>query len=389
MSDMLQKLDVWRKWLLGAGIGFLLISLLGLFLSPATAYISYLASFIFWFGLALGCLNLAMIHHLAGGAWGNVTRRIFEAGYMTLPLMAVLFVPVLPGVHELYPWANPATVAGDPILQQKSAYENFPAFTLRAVVYFAVCIQIAFLLRRWSLRQDLALNRECSLKAKTLSGPGIVVVPFVATFAYVDWIMSAEPAWFSTIFGIILLAAGILTALSLAIVLLAWLQPRFSPVANRRHFLDLGNLLLAFVMFWTYVSFSQLLIIYSGNQPHEIAWYLHRIAGGWKWLLVFIALFHFFVPFLILLSRNLKEDIRALAWVAGVVFCVDAGQIFWTIAPSYYPNGIQIHWTDFTAWLGFGGIWLGIFCGNFRRHPMLIHDLPESQTVSSKASSEK
>jgi hypothetical protein len=379
MTSSPTDLKQWQRlgWL--AGVVTLIPTILALGLNYRPAFISYLVAFIFWFGLAVGCLNVAMIHHLTGGAWGNTTRRFFEAGYMTLPTLAVLFVPIIFGLRELYPWADSAMVAADKILRQKSAYENFPAFTVRAVFFFAILICIAVCLRKWSLQQDNSSDAVPFLKARTLSGPGIVIVPFVATFAYVDWVMSIEPSWFSTIFAVILLAGGVLVTLAMGIVLLAWFETEtpFIGRVNQKQFLDLGNLTLAFVMFWTYVAFSQLLIIYSGNQPHEIGWYLRRIAGGWKWLLIFIALFQFLTPFFILLFRANKKDIHILARIAALIFFVNALENFWSIAPTFYPHGIRLHWSDFTAWVGIGGIWFAMFAANLGRHPLLFRPPPE------------
>jgi hypothetical protein len=374
MNPLTNKLSRVQQIGFIAGGGFLLLVCAGFCFSPRAAFVSYLVAYIFWISLALGCLNVAAIHHLTGGAWGNVTRRFFEAGYMTLPVLAILFVPILFGLHQLYPWANPAGVAVDKILKQKAAYENISAFALRAVFFFAVWIQIAFLLRKLSLQQDSSADFSPAMKARTLSGPAIVIVPFTATFAYVDWVMSIEASWFSTMFGIILLAGGVLITLAFGIIMLAWFQGEapFAGTVNQKQFLDLGNLLLAFVMFWTYVAFSQLLIIYSGNQPHEIDWYLHRIAGGWRWLLIFIALFQFLTPFLILLFRSHKQKIATLARVAALVFLVNALENFWSIAPTFYPEGITFHWTDFAAWLGIGAIWAGVFATNLKKHPLLV-----------------
>src|SRR5581483_5283226 len=278
---------------------FLILCGFGVAIAPQKFFISWLWSFIFWIGLTLGCFNAAMIHYLTGGRWGSSTRRFFEAGFMTLPLMGIFFIPVLFGLHFLYPWARPNEVSGDKILQQKIIYENFPAFLARAIFFFGIWILIATRLRKWSLQQDLMSDVSPTIKMRTLSGPGIVIVPLTITFAFVDWIMSIEPAWFSTIFGVILLAGEILIAVAFVILLLAWFRP-FPPlaeIANEKQFHDLGNLLLAFVMFWTYVAFSQFLIIYSGNQPHEIGWYLRRICGNWKFLAGAVVAFHFFVPF--------------------------------------------------------------------------------------------
>ncbi|HEV2693573.1 MAG TPA: hypothetical protein VG347_11820 [Verrucomicrobiae bacterium] len=374
MNSLPHKMNRVRHTSFVVGILFLILSGIGVAVQPNAFYVSYLIAFTFWFGLAIGCLIITMIHHLAGGDWGNVTRRFFEAGSMTLPLMAVLMIPLLFGLHELYPWANLELVAADKILQQKAAYENITGFTLRALLFFCILTGIAFTLRKWSLQQDAAQDIIPSVKLGTLSGPGIVIVPFVVTFAYVDWIMSIEPAWFSTVFAIILMAGEILTGFSMAVILLACLRtsPVFSETITNKHFHDLGNFLLTFVMFWTYVSFSQFLIIYSGNQPHEISWYMHRLAGSWRWVAVFLLLFHFFAPFFVLLFRSAKQNTHVLAIIAGLLLTVHALAVYWMIAPTFYPAGVAFHWTDFTVWLGMGGLWLGIFLSNLARHPLMI-----------------
>jgi hypothetical protein len=388
MNETLSQLDRWKKGFLGIGIVFLVLGAIAGARHSEGFFVSYLFAYVFWFGLTLGCFNAAMIHYLTGGRWGNVTRRFLEAGFMTLPLMALLFVPLLFGLHELYPWAKPESVAADKILQQKAGYENATGFLLRTVLFFVVWISIAGRLRRWSLRQDNSADVTPTVRLRALSGPANVIVPLTATFAFVDWIMSTEAAWFSTVFGVILLAGQLLAAFAWIILLLAWFRSRspFRETVVENHFHDLGNLLLTFVMFWTYVAFSQFLIIYSGDQPHEITWYLHRIAGNWKWLVALIAVFHFLAPFFLLLFRQIKQNIAALATIAALVFVAHAGEIFWMIAPTFYPNGLRLHWTDPAAWIGIGGIWTAIFIGNLKRHPLLplnnpLDQKPVTQTV--------
>jgi len=377
MNEIVSKLNRLQKISFAIGIIFLILCVLGAVFRPREFFVSWLCSFIFWIGLALGCLNAAMIRSLTGGHWGNATRRFLEAGFMTLPLMAIFFIPILFGLHDLYPWARPDEVSGDKILQQKVIYENFPGFLVRAIFFFGIWILISTRLRKWSLQQDSTTEVSPTIKMRTLSGTGVVLVPFIVTFAFVDWIMSIEPAWFSTIFAVILLAGQILIAFAFAIIFLAWFhrQIPFRGIVTEKHFHDLGNLLLTFVMFWTYVAFSQFLIIYSGNQPHEVGWYLHRVAGNWKWLAGFIALFHFFAPFFMLLFRAVKKNVQWLAAIAAVIFFTHALEIFWAIAPTFYP-ALKVHWTDFAAWLGIGGIWLGVFSFNLKRHPLLVQNNP-------------
>jgi hypothetical protein len=391
MNEILSKINRAQKISFAIGFLFLILCGVGVVLEPHEFFSSYLIAFIFWIGLTLGCFNAAMIHYLTGGRWGNATRRFLEAGFMTLPLMALFFIPILFGLHDLYAWARPEAVAVDKILQKKAVYENFYGFLIRALFFFGISTFIAMRLRKWSLRQDETTEVEPTLRLQKISGPGIVLIPLLTTFMFVDWIMSIEPAWFSTVFGVVLLSGEILNTFAFVIILLAWFQSHspFREIVTEKYFHDLGNLLLAFVMFWTYVAFSQFLIIYSGNQPHEIGWYLHRIAGGWKWLVVFIALFHFFIPFFVLLFRSAKKNIRVLATTAFVIFIVHALEILWVIAPTFYPGKINIHWTDFAAWLGIGGIWLGFFAANLKRHPLLARNDPRLEHSTAQTADAK
>lgn len=383
MNEIFRKLVRLQKLAFIAGTLFLAFTTIGIFTDAHAVAVSYLFSYVFWMLLALGCLLATMLHCLAGGDWGVVTRRIFEAGSMTFPVLALLFIPIGFGLHELYSWANPGMVAADPVLKQKALYDNPPAFLLRTIIFFVITIGMTLRLRRWSVLQDLNSTTEPTIKMRTLSGPGIVIIPFAATFILIDWVMSIEGDWFSTIFPLILIAGGFLAALAFVVTTLVWLQrhPPFENVIMVKHFHDLGNLLLAFVMFWTYIAFSQWLITYSGNQPHEIAWYLSRTTGGWKWLILLVVIFYFFVPFFVLLSRSAKQSGRVLKRVAVLILIMNVLAMFWTIMPTFYPAGLRIHWTDLTAWLGIGGIWAGIFCLNLRRHPLLIHQFPQPSAI--------
>lgn len=356
----------------------LIACLVGAFLNMRQFFVSYLVAYTFWLGLSLGCLGVAMIHYLTGGNWGFVTRRILEAGFMTLPLMAVFFIPIFFGLHELYPWARPDAVHASEPLAQRRAYMNLPMFFVRAVLFIGVWLVMAFYLRKCSLEQDTTQEPAPTIRMRALSGPGIVIYPLAATFAFVDWIMSVESEWHSTIFPLILLIGQILTALAFITLALAQFRHHstFQNVLTRKHFHDLGNLLLAFVVFWTYVSFSQLLIIYSGNLPREIDWYLHRTAGGWKWVVGFLALFHFFIPFFLLLFRVMKQSVTRLAIIAGMIFCVHIVEVYWVIEPSYFPNGVHVHWLDFAAVLGMGSAWFAVFARNLSRHNLLPQNDP-------------
>ncbi|HZV34386.1 MAG TPA: hypothetical protein VFB72_07390, partial [Verrucomicrobiae bacterium] len=280
-ETLLARLNRFQIIGLIVGLIGLALCVVGAFVNTDNFFGAYLFGYLFWLGLALGCFVVAMIHYLTAGQWGEETRRVYEAGYMTLPLMAVLFLPIFFGVHRLYPWARPDEVASDKVLQAKAHYENFPMFTGRMIVIFAIWIVMALLLRRWSVAQDQTKDVAPLRRMRTLSGPGIVIYGLTTTVAFVDWVMSLEADWHSTMFPVIIWIGQVLSAYAFATMALAWFK-EYKPISGLQltaPFHQLGNLLLAFVIFWTYVGFGQLLIIWSGNLPHEITWYLHHIEG--------------------------------------------------------------------------------------------------------------
>ncbi|HEX5221526.1 MAG TPA: hypothetical protein VFZ59_18325 [Verrucomicrobiae bacterium] len=378
MNELSRRIGRLQKTALVAGCAGGIACLVFAFGETRQFFISYLVGFTFWMGLSLGCLCVAMMHHLTGGNWGFATRRFLEAGFMTLPLMAGLFLPLLLGLPELYPWARPDAVAASEPLHHRADYLNPTAFVLRALLFLAAWLALAFFLRKWSLRQDATTDPTPTIRLRTLSGVGIVAYPITGTFAFIDWVMSIEPRWFSTMFAVIVLIGQILVAFAFVTMLLAWFrdQPPFQAIVARVHFHDLGNLLLAFVVFWTYVSFSQFLIIWSGNLPREIDWYLHRTAGGWKWIVGLLALFHFFVPFSLLLFRVMKRSVGRLVTIAALIFIVHIVEVFWIVEPSFFPAGMHIHWLDLAALVGMGGLWLALFAWNLKRNPLLPQNDP-------------
>jgi hypothetical protein len=237
---------------------------------------------------------------------------------------------------------------------------------------------MAGVLRNWSLQQDETTDLAPTRRARVLSGPGLVIYPLTMTLASVDWVMSLEADWYSTMFGVIICIGQILAAFAFGILLLRWFkdQPPFSGVVEAGQFHQLGNLLLTFVMFWTYVSYGQLLVIWSGNLPREISWYLHRIAGSWKWMVGFIALFNFFLPFFLLLFRASKRRPEFLALLAAIIFVSHAVNAYWLVEPSFYRGGVHIHWMDLAAPLGIGGLWVAMFIAALKRAPLLTRNDP-------------
>ncbi len=363
---------------LGVAVIGLIGCLIGWFIEPRDFFVGYLFGHFFFLGLSLGSLGLLMIHHLTAGDWGYAVRRFLESAVGNLPLLALLFVPIFFGLSQLYPWENPAVVATHETLRETRIYLNAPGFILRAAIVFAIWIIMARQLLKWSAEQDATVSVEPTRKMRRLSGPGLVIYPVTMTFAAVDWLMSMEADWFSTMFPVLICIGQILSALALAILLLEW-AARSSPLAHlatEQNFHKLGNLLLAFTMMWAYLAFGQLLVIWSGNLPHEIGWYLHRINDGWKWIAIFIALFHFFVPFFLLLMRSAKKRRRILACIAGCVFAAHIVAIWWTIAPSIYTKHFYVGWFAPAAFLGIGGIYAFAFLKNLEARRLVPQNDP-------------
>jgi hypothetical protein len=299
-------------------------------------------------------------------------RRLLESGARTLPLMAVLFVPIAADLPALYEWARPEA-AHDPGLVRKQLYLNAPFFLGRAGFYFAAWILVTAFLVRWSHRQDATGDPRAAERLELLSRGGLVLLGLTMTFASVDWAMSLEPHWFSTIYGILFMGGSVLTAFAIVIAVAASLARR-TPVADvvtAAHFHDLGKLLLAFVMLWAYFAFSQFLIVWSGNLPEEIPWYLRRLRGGWEWLALALIVFHFALPFALLLSRGLKRQKRTLAAVAIALVAVRIMDVFWMVAPAFRPEGLAVHWLDAAALVGIGGLWFALFVRRLSGAPVV------------------
>jgi len=371
------SLDTLRQRSLVIGVIGLVAAGAGALVSPAQFFHSYLLAFLFWLAAALGGLALTMLHHMSGGGWGVVLRRIFEASARTLPWMALFFVPLVFGLKDLYPWTDTAMVAGDHILKEKALYLNVPFFLVRAVLYFAIWNGLAFYLTRWSAEQDRTGSPVLATRMQSTSAVGLVLYVLTMTFASIDWGMSLEPHWFSTMYGFLFVIGQALMALAVAIVVARRLsmEPPMSGVYNAGHFHDFGKLLFAFTMVWAYLSFSQFLIIWSANLPEEIPWYQHRLSHGWEYLGIVLVAFHFAVPFIVLLSRRTKRNSAVLARMAMWLIVARFLDLFYLIGPEAYTHGLGFHWLDAAAVVGLGGIWVALFTSNLKSRPLLpVHD---------------
>lgn len=371
-------LSRWQRIALVVGIIGLALSGVGAFFDPRQAAFSYLFGVVFWTGLSLGMLCILMMHALTNGGWGFLIRRLLEAGSYILPLMALLFVPIFAGLAYLYPWMDPNIVAHNEALQKKHFYLNVPALAIRTVVAFGFWSVAAWLLNRWSFAQDHTPAASFTRRMRAFAAPGLVAFALITSMAVIDWIMVLEKDWYSTVFPPQVIIGHILVAFAFCTVLLSFVRPYlpWRGLVRTEHFHSLGNFLLAFTMMWAYLAVSQLIIIWSGNLPREIEWYLHRVAGGWKPVAIFLGVFHFAVPFFVLLGRENKENIRVLRALAVGVLCVHAVEVFWQVAPSHSPGGMSVSWMDFAAFFGVGGVWLAAFLARLKNHAHLPSNDP-------------
>lgn len=369
----------------GAGI---LVCALGFFTGDRSQFFqSYLTAYVFWLSIALGCFAISMLHHLSRGAWGLVARRVLEAAGRTLPALFLLFTPLLFGLPDVYLWARPEAVAADELLQHKEIYLNAGGFIGRWILYFAIWIAFAWPLNRLSRRQDETGDPRLARKMQLLSAPGLALYALAATFASFDWLMSLEPHWYSTIYGVYFVGGHGLGGFAFLILVGLFLAERepMDRVLARRHFHDYGKLMLAFVMLWAYFAFSQFLIIWSANLPSEISFYLHRSRHGWQWIALAIIVGHFAFPFVLLLSRDLKRRARTLAGVALLVLVMRWVDLYWQIAPAFHPEKILPHWLDAGAMLALGGLWVGLFARELKRRPLLPVNAPDLEAAIGEA----
>jgi hypothetical protein len=358
------------------------VSVAGAFLAPGSFYSAYLIGFMFWLGLSLGCMAILMLYHLVGGGWGTVIRRILESGMMTLPLMFVLFIPILLHLPRLYFWARPEVLADpktDPkILEIAHSYLNFNGILLRYILYFVIWFGMAYFLNRWSTEQDSIVGQS-TLRFRAMSSIGLVIYSLTISFAVIDWVMSLQARWISTIYGLLFVAGEALSAFCFVVVIESILGKRkpMSEYLTDTEVHDHGKFMLTFIMVWAYFNFSQWLIIWSGNLPEEIPWYVRRLNGGWETVGLFLVVFHFAVPFALLLSRQLKRKAHTLVRIASWLIFMRIVDIFWHIEPSSHPT-FHLSWLHFTIIAGIGGLWMAYFFYNLRSRPLLPVNAPQT-----------
>lgn len=364
-------LDGVRSKALIVGILGLVATIAGLFVAgPEVFWRGYLVGWIYWLGVALGLFLIMMINHLASGRYGIQMRRVQEAAAKSIPFLGLAGLPILfaGGLQHLYRWTTPGLAETDPLLKAKAAYLNVPFFTARYVLFFVIWSSFAYIMARLSRQHDETGDERKRIALQKMSAAGLVTFVLVGTFAAIDWIMSTDHHWYSSLYGPQLLLWQALSAVSFSIILLVFLHTRepFKHIVKPTHFHDWGKLLLAFTMVWGYFSVSQFLIIWSGNLPEEVTWYLVRNTGGWKAYTMAVVFFAFFVPFLTLLSQDIKFKPRILMRVAMMMMVVRWFDYYWQVAPNLHPSGFSLNPFDFAPWIAIGGLWVWGMLGLFR-----------------------
>lgn len=355
------------------GIIGIVLSILGFIINRPEFFHSYLFAFSYWGGFSIGGIGVLLIHHTVGGKWGVTIRRLLEAKMRTLWLIAVLIIPILIFPIYLYPWANHDTVARTPVLQHKAPYLNMPFFIGRVVLYFVIWFFWGFREQRMADRQDQTGDPTLKERMRAFGAPGVLVFTLTGTFAYIDWLLSCDAQFFSTVYGAMILIGDILQtfALSIIVLVVASRSDRFGGRVNSKVLHDLGNMMFAFVIFWAYLSASQLIIIWPGNLPQEIGWYLDRTRGFWIYIAAVVAISMFAIPFCLLLSQERKRNPIRLLRVCVFILCARLIDMFWIVEPTFRNKGFAIYWTDFAAFFGVGGIWVYVYIGELRRRPLL------------------
>lgn len=376
-----------QKWALLTGAIAAVLGALGAFVRPDLFFPAYLIAFLFCWAISMGCLAISLLHHLTGGAWGLPIRRTLEAASNTLPLLALLVIPILLNLPTLYLWARPEVIEVDAILKQKVPYLNPAFFQLRAVFYFTVWISINSLVNTTEASRTEKNDPERRQTLAKMGAAGIVLWGLTVTFAAIDWSMSLDPHWISQVYGVLFMAGQAVLGMAFAILVVINLRsdPRVASHLTISRLHDVGNFLMAFTLFWTYITLTQFLVIWAGNLPEETPWYLIRSTGGWQYLISAIIGLHFFLPFLLLLCRSTKRNpyrLQAVAWLLLTMRLVD---LYWLVQPAFSPGVFAFNWMLIVTVPAVGGIWLAAFIRNltFRLTLPLLES--ESETEAGHA----
>jgi len=367
------------RWSAGRNV-LALIVLIGL-IACAAGYVtdaprffrSWMVAFAFVVATGLGAFFFVMVQFLTGSAWSVTIRRIMENIMFTLPVCALLFIPVALGMRDIYSWMNPANVTGDLVMQAKAGFLTQNFFLMRAVIYFVLWSIWVFSLYRQSTKQDTERSVRQMYIASRWSAPGLFLVVVVGTLASYDWLMSIEPKWYSTIFGLYILAGGALTFMSFVTLICLGFRRAgiLTHAINIEHYHDLGKWLFALTAFYTYIAFSQYLLIWYANLPEETIWYRHRMYGSWMVIALAMPFIRFLIPFFTLLCRPAKRNLKIIGFIAAWSLVVEYIDLYWIVMPAYYKNGPQFSWQDLATIATTVGLCGLAFWSRFRHHKMV------------------
>ncbi len=374
---------------------FLIVGIVGLVLS-AVGYVvnheqffhSWLVAFAFWVSIGIGGYFLTLIHHLSGAVWSVVIRRIPETFMAILPFMLLLFLPVIFGMHDLYHWTHQDAVAHDHLLQEKAPYLNTVFFIIRTALFFIIWTIFGRLLYRYSIQNDLTGEARFIAKAKKISPAAVILFAFSVSFAAFDWLMSLDPHWYSTIFGVYYFAGSTMATYATVTLFVLYFEKRglLKGLVSKEHYHDLGKLTFTFTIFWAYMAFSQYFLIWYANIPEETVWFLHRWEGSWKVVSVLLAVGHFVVPFIIMLIRAFKRSALALVIFTGWMLLMHWVDMYWLVLPNLHPHGVHFSWIDVVTMLGIGGLVLWLFMWQLGKHSLVpIHDPNLDHSINTKS----
>ncbi len=349
------------------------LSAVAFFVNPGQFYFSWLVAFVFWTSIALGGLFFTLIHHLTGATWSVVVRRFFEVLMTNMPFLLLMAIPVFFGMHELYHWSHADAVSHDHLLQHKAVFLNVPFFIIRTLVYFTIWIVLTTLLYKFSLKQDAGSSTLITKKLNKTSAPGVILFAFTTAFAAFDWLMSLDPHWYSTIFGVYYFAGSAMAVMAVLILIVMYFRKNgiLTDVITPEHDHDFGKLLFTYMVFWAYMAFSQYFLIWYANIPEETVWFIHRWEGSWKFASQLLVWGHFVVPFLILMIRASKRSNLILSAMAIWLLLMHWLDMYWLAVPTLHPHGIQLSWIDLVTMLGIGGLFIGLFFYRLRKHAIL------------------
>lgn len=376
------------KIFLIVGLSGLVLSGVGYFINHEQFFHSWLVAFAYWASIGIGGYFLTLIHHLSGAVWSVVIRRIPETLMATLPVMLILFIPIVLGMHDLYHWTHHDAVAHDPLLQGKAPYLNTTFFIIRTVIFFAIWTIFGRLLYKYSTQNDVTGDAGLLAKSKKISPLAVILFAFTVSFAAFDWLMSLDPHWYSTIFGVYYFAGSTMAAYATVTLFVLFFEQRglLKGLVSKEHYHDLGKLTFTFTIFWAYMAFSQYFLIWYANIPEETVWFLHRWEGSWKAVSLLLAIGHFIVPFLIMLVRALKRSALALIIFTSWMLLMHWVDMNWLVLPNLHPHGAHFSWIDVVTMFGIGGLFLWLFMWQLGKHSLVpINDPNLDQSIKHRS----